>query len=118
MFKEYLKKDLKAIFETKSVDFANAVSNFGSELGCLFVVIDQEQRNFQFLVIPERGILDERHYGDQSHRHQKHNCKPASVADEQQYFFSDGGKQSKHQSRSCLPVNFKNSSSRFLHWYC
>lgn len=49
MFKEYLKKDLKAIFETKSVDFANAVSNFGSELGCLLVVIDQEgvKNNFQ-----------------------------------------------------------------------
>jgi hypothetical protein len=42
MFKEFLKKDLIAIFETESVDFANGVGNFGSELGCLLVVLDQD----------------------------------------------------------------------------
>lgn len=49
MFKEFLKKDLKAIFETKSVDFANAISNFGAELGCLLIVIDQDgvKNNFR-----------------------------------------------------------------------
>jgi hypothetical protein len=49
MFKEFLKKDLIAIFETESVDFANAVANFGSELGCILIVIDQDgvKNNFR-----------------------------------------------------------------------
>lgn len=49
MFKEFLKKDLMAIFETESVDFANQIGNFGSELGCLLVVIDQDgvKNNFK-----------------------------------------------------------------------
>jgi hypothetical protein len=42
MFKQFLKKDLQALFETESVDFANGVGNFGSELGCLLVVLDQD----------------------------------------------------------------------------
>lgn len=49
MFREFLKKDLIGIFETKSVDFANAISNFGAELGCLLIVIDQDgvKNNFR-----------------------------------------------------------------------
>ncbi len=49
MFREFLKKDLKAIFEAKSVDFANAVANFGGELGCILVVVDQDgvKNNFR-----------------------------------------------------------------------
>lgn len=49
MFKEYLKKDLQAIFETESVDFANSLGHFGSELGCILVVVDQDgvKNNFR-----------------------------------------------------------------------
>jgi len=42
MFREFLKKDLIAIFEKKRVDFSNSLISFGQELGCLFVVIDQD----------------------------------------------------------------------------
>jgi hypothetical protein len=49
MFKEFLKKDLMALFETESIDFANSIGDFGSELGCMLVVIDQEgvKNNFR-----------------------------------------------------------------------
>jgi len=49
MFREFLKKDLAAIFEIKQVDFSNSLPEFGQELGCLFVVIDQDgvKNNFR-----------------------------------------------------------------------
>lgn len=49
MFKEFLEKDLKAIFEKERVDFSNALSHFGSELGVLFAIIDQDgvKNNFR-----------------------------------------------------------------------
>lgn len=49
MFREFLKKDLIAIFEKKRVDFSNSIVEYGQELGCLFVVIDQDgvKNNFR-----------------------------------------------------------------------
>jgi len=49
VFREFLKKDLIAIFEKEEVDFLNSLAHFGSELGCLFVVIDQDgvKNNFR-----------------------------------------------------------------------
>lgn len=49
MFKKFLEKDLKAIFEKERVDFSNSIGHFGSELGVLFVVIDQDgvKNNFR-----------------------------------------------------------------------
>jgi len=49
MFREFLKKDLMAIFEKESVDFSNSIVEYGQELGCLFVVIDQDgiKNNFR-----------------------------------------------------------------------
>lgn len=42
MFRKFLEKDLAGIFETKRVDFSNSLLEFGQELDCLFVVIDQD----------------------------------------------------------------------------
>lgn len=49
MFRNFLKKDLTAIFDTENVDFSNNVSNFGQELGCILVAIDQDgvKNNFR-----------------------------------------------------------------------
>jgi hypothetical protein len=49
MFREFLKKDIQAIFEIDQVDFANEASNFGQELGCILIVIDQDgvKNNFR-----------------------------------------------------------------------
>tara|TARA_R110000787_G_scaffold130064_4_gene241993 strand:- start:1003 stop:1428 length:426 start_codon:yes stop_codon:yes gene_type:complete len=42
MFREYLKKDLLGIFEKERVNFTSALSNLGSELGAIFVLIEQD----------------------------------------------------------------------------
>jgi hypothetical protein len=42
MFRKFLEKDLTAIFERERVDFSNSLVEFGQELDCLFVVIDQD----------------------------------------------------------------------------
>lgn len=49
MFKKFLEKDLKAIFEADRVEFSNSIGDYGQELGCLFVVIDPEgvKNNFR-----------------------------------------------------------------------
>ncbi len=49
MFKKFLEKDLKAIFEADRVEFSNSITDYGEELGCLFVVIDPEgvKNNFR-----------------------------------------------------------------------
>jgi hypothetical protein len=49
MFRKFLEKDLKAIFEKERVDFSNSLVNEGQELDCLFVVIDQDgvKNNFR-----------------------------------------------------------------------
>jgi len=49
MFKKFLEKDLKAIFEAERVEFSNSIGEVGQELGCLFVVIDPEgvKNNFR-----------------------------------------------------------------------
>ena len=49
MFRKFLEKDLQGIFETKAVDFSNSLPDFGQELGCLFVIIDQDgvKNNFR-----------------------------------------------------------------------
>jgi hypothetical protein len=49
MFRKFLEKDLKAIFEADRVEFSNSIGDFGQELGCLFVVIDPEgvKNNFR-----------------------------------------------------------------------
>jgi len=48
MFKEFLKKDLAAIFEKEEVDFLNSSGN-NQENSCLFVVLDQDgvKNNFR-----------------------------------------------------------------------
>lgn len=49
MFREFLKKDLLGIFEKERVDFTNSFPSFSQELGCLFVIIDQDgiKNNFR-----------------------------------------------------------------------
>jgi hypothetical protein len=49
MFREFLKKDLIAIFEIQQVDFSNSLAHFESELQILNVVIDPEgvKNNFR-----------------------------------------------------------------------
>lgn len=49
MFRSFLEKDLQAIFEKKRVDTSNNPAHFLSELGVLFVVIDQDgvKNNFR-----------------------------------------------------------------------
>lgn len=49
MFRKFLEKDLKAIFEAERVEFANSIGEVGQELGCIFVVIDPEgvKNNFR-----------------------------------------------------------------------
>lgn len=49
MFREFLKKDLIGIFEKSEVDFSNTFPEFGQELNCLFVIIDQDgvKNNFR-----------------------------------------------------------------------
>ena len=42
MFRDFLIKDLIAIFEKERVDFSSALANLGSELGVLFVVLEQD----------------------------------------------------------------------------
>lgn len=42
MFREFMQKDLLGIFEKQRVDFSSSLANLGSELGTLFVVIDQD----------------------------------------------------------------------------
>ena len=42
MFKKFLEKDLFGIFEIANISFENAVANFGEELGCLLVAVDQD----------------------------------------------------------------------------
>lgn len=48
MFRKYLEKDLEGIFE-KEVEFSNSLLKFGSELGVIFVVLDQDgiKNNFR-----------------------------------------------------------------------
>ena len=66
MFREFLKKDLKAIFEKKRVDFSNSLPEFGQEMDCLFVVIDQDgvKNNFRegenyFRVVGTMEIIED-----------------------------------------------------------
>lgn len=49
MFRKFLEKDLKGIFEAERVEFSNSLGEVGQELGCLFVVIDSEgvKNNFR-----------------------------------------------------------------------
>lgn len=49
MFCKFLEKDLKGIFEKKRVSFSNSLPDFGQEMDCLFVVIDQDgvKNNFR-----------------------------------------------------------------------
>ena len=49
MFRKSLEKDLGAIFEKERVSFSNDLAHFESELGTLFVVIDQNgvKNNFR-----------------------------------------------------------------------
>jgi hypothetical protein len=66
MFKKFLEKDLTAIFERERVDFSNSLTDFGQELDCLFVVIDQDgvKNNFRdgenyFSVVGTIEIIDD-----------------------------------------------------------
>ena len=66
MFREFLKKDLAAIFEKDEVEFSNALSHFESELGLLYIIIDQDgvKNNFRegenyFSVVGTLEFLDD-----------------------------------------------------------
>tara|TARA_R110000851_G_scaffold184676_3_gene334042 strand:- start:415 stop:840 length:426 start_codon:yes stop_codon:yes gene_type:complete len=66
MFREFLEKDLAAIFEKERINFLNSLPSFGSELGVLFVIVDEDgiKNNFRtgenyFSVVGTIEFLDD-----------------------------------------------------------
>lgn len=66
MFREFLEKDLAAIFEKERVNFLNSLPPYGSELGILFVIVDEDgiKNNFRtgenyFSVVGTIEFLDD-----------------------------------------------------------